>query len=119
MPYMTVIIPQVTNEHKDRLLGAWPAISKEMTALPSVLGVSGGQIVAQDGAAVTDFKFLQTIGMHPLPQIRLLLIRTSICNTGGRKSVRNFRLGTSTKSKIRGSGGWSTSRGDVQSRRLS
>jgi hypothetical protein len=61
---MTVIIPQVTNEHKDRLLTAWLTIAKEMNALPSVLGVSGGQIVAQDGAAVTDFKFLQTIGAY-------------------------------------------------------
>jgi hypothetical protein len=42
MPYMTIIILQVTNEHKDRLLDAWPTISKEMSALPSVLGVSGG-----------------------------------------------------------------------------
>jgi hypothetical protein len=64
MPYMTVIIPQVTNEQKDLLLTAWPTVAKEMKALPSVLGVSGGQIVASDGAAVTDFKFLQTMGTH-------------------------------------------------------
>jgi len=65
MPYMSIIIPQVSNEHKERLLSAWPTISKEMSALPSVLGVSGGPIVAQDGAAVTDFKFVQTMGTSP------------------------------------------------------
>jgi len=62
MPYMSIIIPQVSNEHKEKLLGAWPTISKEINALPSVLGVTGALIVAQDGAAVTDFKFVQTMG---------------------------------------------------------
>jgi hypothetical protein len=92
MPYMTIIIPQVTNDHKDALLGAWPTISKEMKALPSVLGVSGGEIVAQDGAAVTDFKFLQTIGLSsPAPvEFACLLNSPSICNTGRRESIRNI-----------------------------
>jgi hypothetical protein len=91
MPYMTVIISQVTNEHKDTFLGAWRTISKEMNDLPSVLGVSGGQIVAQDGAAVTDFKFLQTMGMYFVPvEFAGWLTCPSICNTGRRESIRNI-----------------------------
>ncbi|KAH8786409.1 hypothetical protein F5882DRAFT_518171 [Hyaloscypha sp. PMI_1271] len=72
MPYMTVIIPQVTNEHKDAFLGSWGTISKEMKDLPFVLGVSGGEIVAQDGALVTDFKFLQTMAFATLEDAKAL-----------------------------------------------
>lgn len=85
MPYLAIIIPQVTEEHKEGLLGAWPMISKEMNALPNVVGVSGGQIVAQDGAAVTDFKFLQTIGTSPNMHLSLSTIsikfNTQVSNT--------------------------------------
>jgi len=74
MPYLAIIIPQVTEEHRESLLGAWPIISKEMNALPNVVGVSGGQIVAQDGAGVTDFKFLQTIGTSSNMHLSLHII---------------------------------------------
>jgi hypothetical protein len=91
MPYMTVIIPQVTNEHKDAFLGSWGTISKEMKDLPFVLGVSGGEIVAQDGALVTDFKFLQTMGMSFVPaEFAGWLTRPSICNTRRRESIKNI-----------------------------
>jgi hypothetical protein len=91
MPYMTVIIPQVTNEHKDAFLGSWGTISKEMKDLPFVLGVSGGEIVAQDGALVTDFKFLQTMGMSFVPaEFAGWLTRPSICNTRRRGSIKNI-----------------------------
>jgi hypothetical protein len=60
MPYLAVIVPEVPQDRKDKLLAAWPTISKEMTALPQVLGVSGGVIVGEDGAPVTSFKWLQT-----------------------------------------------------------
>jgi hypothetical protein len=91
MPYMSIIVPQVTNEHKDAFLGAWGTISKEMNDLPYVLGVSGGQIVAQDGALVTDFKFLQTMGMSFVSvEFAGWLTCPSICNTRRRESIKNI-----------------------------
>lgn len=64
MPYISVVIPPVPEADKDTFLAAWPTIAAQMTALPMVLGVTGGPIVAEDGAAAPEFKFLQTIGRH-------------------------------------------------------
>ncbi|KAH9208992.1 hypothetical protein DL95DRAFT_394785 [Leptodontidium sp. 2 PMI_412] len=66
MPYLTVVIPPVPAADKDTFLAAWPTIAAQITALPMVLGVSGGPIVFEDGAAVTEFKFLQTIAFKTL-----------------------------------------------------
>jgi hypothetical protein len=126
MPYLAIIIPQVTEEHKESLLGAWPMVSKEMNLLPNVAGVSGGQIFAQDGASVTDFKFLQTIGISstssafsPPFQPRLQdLTLPRICHTRRRKSLRGLRMGTAAKSKIRSQDRWSPRQSPVSSRRL-
>ncbi len=63
MPFLAVAIPQVPEEHKDQFLAAFPKIAAEIKALPMVLGVSAGPIVAEDGAAASGFKFIQTIGM--------------------------------------------------------
>ncbi|KAK2629734.1 hypothetical protein QTJ16_000554 [Diplocarpon rosae] len=66
MPYITTIIPGVSAADKDAFLAAWPTVASTLKAQPTVLGVSGGPIVAEDGAAVTDFKFLQTIAFATL-----------------------------------------------------
>jgi hypothetical protein len=127
MPYLVIIVPQVTEENKESLLGAWPMISKEMNALPNVVGVSGGQIVAQDGAPVTDFKFLQTIGMSSTPSASSPppfqpslqdLTPPSIRHARRRKIIRGLRMGTAAKSKIRSQGRWSPHQSPISSRRL-
>jgi hypothetical protein len=62
MPFLAVVVPQVPEEHKDQFLAAFPKIAAEIKALPMVLGVWAGPIVAEDGAAASGFKFIQTIG---------------------------------------------------------
>lgn len=76
MPYLTVVIPPVPAADKDTFLAAWPTIAAQITALPMVLGVSGGPIVGEDGAAVTEFKFLQTIGTLAITHSK------AVCSTG-------------------------------------
>ncbi|CAL3968220.1 hypothetical protein PZA11_006792 [Diplocarpon coronariae] len=66
MPYLTTIIPSVSAADKDSFLAAWPTIASTLKAQSTVLGVSGGPIVAEDGAPVTEFKFLQTIAFATL-----------------------------------------------------
>lgn len=65
MPYLAVIVPDIPEADKDTFLAAWPTISSGIKALPTVLGVSAGPIVGEDGAAPKEFKFLQTIGKSP------------------------------------------------------
>jgi hypothetical protein len=64
MPYIAVILPAIPEAAKDQFLAAWPTVAAEIKALPMVLGVSAGPIVAEDGAAASGFKFLQVIGME-------------------------------------------------------
>ncbi|KAH7381956.1 hypothetical protein BKA64DRAFT_713197 [Cadophora sp. MPI-SDFR-AT-0126] len=66
MPYLAVVMPAIPEAHKDEFLTHWPTIAAQMIALPMVLGVSGGPVVGEDGAAVTEFKFLQTIAFKTL-----------------------------------------------------
>lgn len=63
MPFLTFIVPPVPEEGKDQFLAAFPTIAGQIKALPMVLGVSGGVVVAEDGALATSFKFMQTIGI--------------------------------------------------------
>lgn len=65
MPFLAIINPQVPEGHQDEFLAALNKIAPEMKAQPGVLGVSAGPIVAEDGAAVTGFKYLETIGTLP------------------------------------------------------
>ncbi|KAM0335006.1 hypothetical protein ACHAQA_000040 [Verticillium albo-atrum] len=61
MPILSIVAPEIPAESKDKFLAALPTLLSELKSQPGVLGVTSGQIVAQDGAAVTDFKFLQAI----------------------------------------------------------
>ncbi|KAH8658526.1 hypothetical protein BGZ61DRAFT_371206 [Ilyonectria robusta] len=61
MPYFHIIAPQIPADRKDEFLAAWPTMSADIKAQPGVAGVSAGAVVAEDGAAVTDFKFVQCI----------------------------------------------------------
>ncbi|KAH6682228.1 hypothetical protein F5X68DRAFT_242873 [Plectosphaerella plurivora] len=61
MAILSIVAPEIPAEAKDKFLGAWPTLSAELTAQPGVAGTSGGIIVAEDGAPVTDFKFVQVI----------------------------------------------------------
>lgn len=72
MPFFSIIIPQIPADSKDDFLAAWPTVAAAMKAQPTVLGVSAGPIVAADGQAVTDFQFLQCLGMFvrtPVPKL--------------------------------------------------
>lgn len=69
MPYLTIIVAPLLNEAKDKLVSAWPAQAEEINALPQVLGTRGGVVVAEDGAAATDFQFLQTMGKCTIFQL--------------------------------------------------
>jgi hypothetical protein len=64
MPYIAVILPSIPEDHKDQFLAKWPEVAEEIKKQPSVLGVSAGPVVAEDGAAATGFKFIQTIGIR-------------------------------------------------------
>ncbi|KAM0282009.1 hypothetical protein ACHAQH_003215 [Verticillium albo-atrum] len=61
MPILSIVAPEIPAESQDKFLGALPTLLSELQSQPGVAGVISGQIVAQDGAAVTDFKFLQAI----------------------------------------------------------
>ncbi|KAI9050287.1 hypothetical protein LZ554_005454 [Drepanopeziza brunnea f. sp. 'monogermtubi'] len=66
MPFIAVVIPNIRQEEKDNFLASWPAAVAAMKANPLVQGVSGGLIVAEDGAPVTDFKFMEIVGFKTL-----------------------------------------------------
>ncbi|KAF4461112.1 hypothetical protein FALBO_12104 [Fusarium albosuccineum] len=61
MPFFVIVAPDVPAESKERFLGAWPTLKEELKAQPGVAGVSAGPVVAENGAAFTDFKFIQCI----------------------------------------------------------
>ncbi|KAF7550511.1 hypothetical protein G7Z17_g5677 [Cylindrodendrum hubeiense] len=61
MPFFTIIVPNVPAEKKDQFLAAWPTLAADLKSQPGVAGVSAGPVVAEDGAAVTEFKFIQCI----------------------------------------------------------
>lgn len=63
MAILSIIAPEIPAESKDKFLAAWPTLASDLTAQPNVAGTTGGVIVAEDGAAVTDFKFVHVIGM--------------------------------------------------------
>lgn len=65
MPFLAIINPQVPEGHENEFLAALNKIAPEMKAQPGVLGVSAGPIVTEDGAPVTGFKYLETIGTLP------------------------------------------------------
>ena len=63
MAILSIIAPEIPAESKDRFLSAWPSLLNELKSQPGVAGASGGVIVAQDGESVTEFKFVQSIGI--------------------------------------------------------
>lgn len=64
MPFFHIIAPQIPADRKDEFLAAWPTMSADIKAQPGVAGVSAGTVVAEDGAAATEFKFVQCIGKY-------------------------------------------------------
>ncbi|KAH8647618.1 hypothetical protein BGZ60DRAFT_228172 [Tricladium varicosporioides] len=66
MPYISIIVPPIPEDHKEKFLAHFPTIAKEMKELPMVLGVSGGQILGEDHAEVKEFKFIHTIAFATL-----------------------------------------------------
>jgi len=67
MPYFTIVVPTISEENKDRFLEAWPTLKEELKSQPGVAGVSAGPVVAENGAAATEFKFVQCIGKWTRP----------------------------------------------------
>ncbi|KAM5351196.1 hypothetical protein ACJ41O_003919 [Fusarium nematophilum] len=61
MPFFTIVVPEIPAESQERFLSAWPTLQADLKAQPGVAGVSAGPVVAENGAAVTDFKFIQCI----------------------------------------------------------
>ncbi|KAH6897400.1 hypothetical protein B0T10DRAFT_455262 [Thelonectria olida] len=61
MPILSIIRPEIPAASKDKFLDAWPTLVADLRAQPGVLHAGGGQIVAEDGQGVTDFKFIQYI----------------------------------------------------------
>lgn len=62
MPLISIIRPEIPSESKDKFLDAWPTLVADLRAQPGVVHAGGGQIVAEDGQGVEEFKFLQFIG---------------------------------------------------------
>lgn len=67
MAILSFIAPEIPAESKDKFLGAWSTLVTDLKAQPGVAGADGGVVVAQDGAPVTDFKFVQWIGTYDAP----------------------------------------------------
>ncbi|EEY16743.1 predicted protein [Verticillium alfalfae VaMs.102] len=61
MPILSIVSPEIPAEGQDKFLAALPTILSDIKSQPGVAGVTAGQIVGQDGAPVTDFKFVQAI----------------------------------------------------------
>ncbi|KAF7553713.1 hypothetical protein G7Z17_g3462 [Cylindrodendrum hubeiense] len=64
MPFFHIIAPKIPADRKDEFLSAWPTMSAEIKSQPGVAGVSAGTVVAEDGAAATEFKFVQCIAFQ-------------------------------------------------------
>ncbi|KAM0436680.1 hypothetical protein ACHAPT_002389 [Fusarium lateritium] len=64
MPFWTIVVPTISEENKGRFLEAWPTLKEELKAQPGVAGVSAGPVVAENGAAATEFKFVQCIAFR-------------------------------------------------------
>ncbi|KAK7403346.1 hypothetical protein QQX98_010867 [Neonectria punicea] len=61
MPIFSIVVPSIPADRKDVFLAAWPTMKADLEAQPGVVGVSAGPVVGEDGAPVTEFKFVQTI----------------------------------------------------------
>ncbi|KAH7165285.1 hypothetical protein EDB81DRAFT_679020 [Dactylonectria macrodidyma] len=61
MPFFTIIVPNIPADKQETFLAAWPTLAADLKAQPGVAGVSAGPVVAEDGAPVTEFKFIQCI----------------------------------------------------------
>ncbi|KAH6962694.1 hypothetical protein DER45DRAFT_98714 [Fusarium avenaceum] len=61
MPIFVITVPSIPSESQERFLSAWPTLKDELKSQEGVAGVSAGPVVAEDGAAFTDFKFVQTL----------------------------------------------------------
>lgn len=64
MPFIAVVTPPIPPASKDEFLAAWPSIKADIAGQPNVLGVSGGEVVGENGSPVTEFKFIQTLGKN-------------------------------------------------------
>ena len=64
MPYLTLIASQIPAQHKSAFLLAWPAIAARLNADPTVLGISAGEVLLDNGKPATEFKFVQTMGTY-------------------------------------------------------
>lgn len=64
MPIIVIVTVDAPVDSKDKFLAAWPTIKADVAAQSGVLGVSGGQVIAENGAPMTNFKFIQTIGEY-------------------------------------------------------
>jgi len=65
MPFVTFIVPEIPADHEERFTAELEKSGPEIKALPSVLGVAYGPIVANDGKPITEFKYIQIIGNIP------------------------------------------------------
>ncbi|KAF5645902.1 uncharacterized protein FTJAE_2332 [Fusarium tjaetaba] len=61
MPIFVITVPEIPSESQDRFLEAWPTLKEDLKSQPAVAGVSAGPVVAENGAAFTGFKFVQTM----------------------------------------------------------
>ncbi|KAK0111087.1 hypothetical protein ONS95_001465 [Cadophora gregata] len=66
MPYLAVIQPPIPEEHKDGFLAQWPSTAAQILAIPTVLGISGGLVVGENGAPTSGFKFFETVAFATL-----------------------------------------------------
>ncbi|KAF6802427.1 hypothetical protein CSOJ01_11608 [Colletotrichum sojae] len=61
MPFIAIVTPEIPAANKDEFLAAWPLIKSDIAARPEVLGSSGGEVIGENGAPVTEFKFIQSL----------------------------------------------------------
>ncbi|KUJ14096.1 uncharacterized protein LY89DRAFT_590976 [Mollisia scopiformis] len=61
MPFITLINPQVPAGKETEFLAAIEKAIPEMKAQPGVLGISAGPIVAIDGKAISELKYIETV----------------------------------------------------------
>ncbi|EXK80653.1 hypothetical protein FOQG_14859 [Fusarium oxysporum f. sp. raphani 54005] len=61
MPILSTIRPGIPANSKDHFLAAWPTLLGELQAQPGLLHATAGQVVAEDGQRVDEFKIIQLL----------------------------------------------------------
>jgi hypothetical protein len=61
MPIVSILRPDIPAGAKDKFLENWPTLLSELKSQPGVAHALGGEVLAEDGQAVSEFKFVQFV----------------------------------------------------------